>query len=111
MKYYSKWTLILALLSSTVIANDYLSPVDNIGVYKTKLSALSIQNFSSEHVEIDIYGESFNLSPASGLQFDCAGYERLALQIKNNDHNFFEVPCSSRVVIDELFVNQYSAGE
>ena len=111
MKFYSQWTLMLALSSTAVIANEYTSPVDNITVYKTKKMTLAIQNLSNEKVEIEIYGETFNLSSASGLQFECSGYENLELQIKNNDHEYFEVPCSSRVLIEELFTNQYRVGE
>ncbi|MHA2937055.1 hypothetical protein ACXJY6_02045 [Vibrio sp. RC27] len=111
MKLSSKLALTLGLLSSTVIASEYNSPVDNVEVYKTKLSTLSIQNLSNEKIEIDLYGETFNLTPASGIKFECSGYESLELQIKNNDHDYFEVPCKSRVVITESFTNQYAQGE
>ncbi len=114
MKLSSKSVLILGLLSSAVIANEYSSPVENVEVYKTELSTLStlsIQNLSNEKVKIDIYGEVFNLTPASGVKFECSGYANLELQIKNNDHGYFEVPCKSRVVISELFTNQYVQGE
>lgn len=111
MKLSSKSVLILGLLSSAVIASEYSSPVENVEVFKTKSSTLSIQNLSNEKVEVDLYGETFNLSPASGIQFECSGYEHLELQIKNNDHEYFEIPCQSRVVITESFTNQYAQGE
>ena len=111
MKLSNKSVLILGLLSSAVIANEYSSPVKNVEVYKTELSTLSVQNLSSEKIEIDLYGKIFNLSPASGVKFECSGYENLELQIKNNDHGYFEVPCKSRVVITESFTNQYAQGE
>ncbi len=111
MKLSSKSVLILGLLSSAVIANEYSSPVENVEVYKTELSTLSIQNLSNEKIEVDLYGETFNLTPASGVQFECSGYDNLELQIKNNDHEYFEVPCKSRVVITESFTNQYAQGE
>ena len=111
MKLSSKSVLILGLLSTAVIASEYSSPVKNVEVYKTELLTLSIQNLSSEKIEIDLYGENFNLDPASGIKFECSGYEKLELQIKNNDHEYFEVPCKSRVVITESFTNQYVQGE
>ena len=111
MKISSKSVLILGLLSSAVVANEYHSPVENVEVYKTELSTLSIHNLSHEKIEIDLYGETVNLPPASGVQFECLGYSNLELQIKNNDHEFFEVPCSSRVVFTESFYNQYTQGE
>jgi hypothetical protein len=111
MKLSSKSVLILGLLSSAVIANEYSPPIENVEVYKTELSTFSIQNLSNEEVEIDLYGETFNLTSASGVQFECSGYENLELQIKNNDHGYFEVPCKSRVVITESFTNQYVQGE
>jgi hypothetical protein len=82
MKLSSKSVLILGLLSSAVIASEYSSPVENVEVYSTELSTLSIQNLSSEKIEIDLYGETFNLTPASGVQFECSGYDNLELQIK-----------------------------
>lgn len=111
MKLSSKLALTLGLLSSAVIANEYSSQVENVEVYKTELLTLSIQNFSNEKIEVDLYGETFNLTPASGVQFECSGYDNLELQIKNNDHEYFEVPCNSRVVFTESFTNQYAQGE
>ena len=107
MKFSSKLALILGLLSTVVLARGYNSPVENVEVYKTELSTLSIQNFSSEKIKIDIYGENFNLDPASGVNFECSGYEKLGLQIQSNDYEYFEVPCKSRVVLTESFTNQY----
>jgi hypothetical protein len=111
MKLSSKSALILGLLSTAVIANEYSSPLENVEVYKTELSTLSIQNLSNEKIEIDLYGENFNLEPASGVKFECLGYEKLELQIKSNDHEYFEVFCKSRVVFTESFTNQYMSGE
>lgn len=111
MKLYSKSVFLLGLLSSSVIASEYLSPVENIQVFFTESSTLSIQNFSDERVEIDLYGETFNLAPASGLQFECQGYESLELQVKNINHDFFEIPCQSQVVIAESFTNEVAQGE
>jgi hypothetical protein len=111
MKLIKKSALILGLLSSAVVANEYSSPLNNIKVFKTKSSTLSIQNYSNQNVEIDLYGEIFNLTAASGIQFECTGYDTLELQIKNNDHEYFEVPCMSRVVFTESFTNQYMQGK
>lgn len=110
MKLSYKSALFFGLLSSAVMASEPLSLIQNIDTFKTELSTLSIQNISSEKIEIDIYGETVSLLPASGIKFECSGYENIALQIKNNDHDFFEVPCQSRVVINESFKNQYSNG-
>lgn len=108
MYLYSILALPLALLSSVVIAKEYISPIANINVYSTELTTLAIQNFSNEVVEIDIHGKIFNLAPASGAQFNCSGYKQLELLIRHNDHEYFQVPCNSRVVISESFTNQYT---
>ena len=110
MKLSSKSVLTFGLLSFAVIGNEYSSPIENVTVYKTELSTLSIQNFSRENVEVDLYGEKFTLTPASGIQFECSSYENIELQVKNNVHDYFEIPCSSRVIFTELFSNQYPKG-
>lgn len=111
MKLSNKAALILGLLSSAVIANEHNLPINNVEVKNTELSTLSIQNLSSEVIEIDLYGESFSLNQASGIQFECAGYNALELKIKNNVHDYFEIPCNSRVVFTESFTNQFKQGE
>lgn len=111
MHIYRSLALILTLFSSTAIANEYSSPVNNVDIYSSELTSLSIHNFSSEIVEIDIHGSIFYLVPASGAQLNCYSYEQLELQFKHNDHEYFQVPCKSRVVISEYFTNQYSAGK
>jgi hypothetical protein len=108
MNIYRTLALILTLLSSTAIANEYSSPVNNINIYSTDLTTLAIQNLSKEVVEIDIHGNTFYLVPASGAQLNCSSYEQLELQIKHNDHPYFQVPCNSRVIINEFFTNQYT---
>jgi len=110
MYLYISLALSCALLSSPVLANEYSSPVSNINVSSTELTTLAIQNFSSEIIEIDIHGNIYNLAPASGAQVNCSGYKQLELQIRNNDHNYFQVPCDSLVVISELFTNQHTKG-
>ena len=111
MYLYRILALPFTLLSSVVIASEYTSPVDNINVYSTELTTLAIQNFSNGVVEIDIHGKIFNLAPASGAQLNCSGYKQLELQVRHNDHEYFQVPCNSRVVINESFTNQYAKGE
>ena len=106
MKLTNKSVLIFGLLSINAFANEYIPPIENITVYKTDSPTLSIQNLSKDSVEIDIYGEYFNLTPSSGIKFECLGYENLELQIKNNIHDYFEVPCKSRVLITEQFTNE-----
>ena len=111
MKLNSKLALFLGVLSFSVISSEHISPLENVNVFKTELSNLSIQNISSENIEVDLYGETFDLAPASGLRFECAGYKIIELQIKKNDHDFFEVPCNSRIVFTESFNNQFVTGE
>ena len=105
MKFGSKIALIIGLTSSIVFASEYNSPLDNVAVFDSELDTLSIQNFSSEKVEIDIYGELVDLPPASGVRFECENYENLELQIMGNNHDYFEVPCKSRVEFTESFRN------
>ena len=111
MKLCSKSVLFVTVLSSTVVAGEYLSPIENVEVFISDASTLSVQNLSTEQVEIDLYGELFSLAPASGLQYECSGYDSLELIIKNNEHEYFEVPCQSRIVINATFANQLQQGE
>jgi len=111
MKFNCKSILILGFLSSNLTANEYTSPLENVDVFNSELSTLSIQNLSAEKVEVELYGEDFVLSPESGLKFECSSYKNIELQFKYNDHEYFEVPCQSQVVISELFMNQYAQGE
>lgn len=104
MKFFS---IMLGLFSTMVIADEGVSPVTNINVYQTEASKLTIHNLSNEDVNIDIYGEVLLLLPASGLQFECLGYESLELKIDNIEHDYFAVPCNSHVVINELFTHQF----
>lgn len=83
------------------------SPIENIFVYHSKYSFLSVQNLSNEEVEIEIYDKELVLPPDSGIQFECAGYENLVLLVKYNLHGHFEIPCQSRVVIDTAFEHQF----
>lgn len=105
-----KPVFMLALFSFSAWAGNEKerpSPVENISVYVSTDSFLSFQNMSDDVLEINIYGEALILRPDSGIQFQCAGHEYLELQIKNNVHGHFEVPCQSRVVISPSFVNQH----
>jgi len=111
MHHYRYLALVLALFSSSILANEVTSPIDNIHVYNTEQTSLVIYNFSSELVEIDIHGDILSLPPTSGAQFNCLSHTEVELRIEYNEHGFFQVPCSSRVVIDEAFTNQYSQGE
>jgi hypothetical protein len=111
MKLSSKSCLILGLFSSFVIANPPILSMENIEVNETDALTMSIQNLSNNMVSIDLYGEVIDVSPASGVQFECAGYENLEVQIIDNDHDYFEVPCKSRIVFTEDFTNQYQRGE
>tara|TARA_Y100000588_G_scaffold253945_1_gene268465 strand:- start:842 stop:1177 length:336 start_codon:yes stop_codon:yes gene_type:complete len=111
MKFGHKSALFLGLLSSSVLANDHISPLENVGVFETEEPMLSIRNYSDETVVIDIHGDNFQLTSGVNLLFNCSGYEFLQLEITNNDHEFFEVPCSSRVEFNESFKNQRTQGE
>ena len=95
--------LLLGLVSSYSFAMDSTSVIKEVVVSKTDNSVLSIQNLSSTELLIDIYGKEFTIEPASGLSFECEGYSDLEIQLKNVVHDYFEVPCKSRVVFSENF--------
>ncbi|GAD90813.1 hypothetical protein VHA01S_056_00300 [Vibrio halioticoli NBRC 102217] len=111
MKFSSKVALMLGVISSAALANEIVAPLDGVEVVITQLPTLSIQNISNETVSINIYGETLKLAPTSGVQYACKGYHDLELQVLNNDHDYFEVPCQSKVVFTELFKNQRKQGE
>jgi len=106
MKLIQKLTLILGFVSSAAFAVEYKSPLEHVKVLSTELQTLSIQNLSSETLKINIYGEHLTLPPASGSQIDCKSHHNLELQIINNNQDYFEVPCQSRVIFTELFMNE-----
>lgn len=119
VKSFSFVILLFSVLPSMVMANednyslDSYSldsyPLDNIKVYNTESSTLSIQNFSHEVIEFEIYGEAFSLSPASGMKYNCLSYDQLAIKVINNDHSYFEVACNAKLVFENLFTNQYAS--
>lgn len=111
MKLCSKSVLFAAVLSSAVVAGEYFSPIENVEVFISEASTLSIQNLSAEQVDIYLLGELFSLVPGSGLQYECSAYYSLELIIKNNEYEYFEVPCQSRIVINASFINQLKQGE
>ncbi len=112
MRLSNKITLCLGIISLSAFANaadDLL--LKNIEINDTDVNILSIQNLSKEHIEIDIYGTILSLSPISGVNFDCVNNAYLELQVKNNNHDYFEVQCQSRVIFTENFTNEIKLGE
>ncbi len=107
MKLSNSLLLILGVSSFATVANEYHSPLADVVVMRSTQSQLSIQNVSNETVTLDIYGDIFTLKPTSGLQYQCAGYDYLELQVKNNQHDYFEVPCQSEVIFGEQFNHQF----
>lgn len=99
----------LLLLSFQLYANVLDTPLVNVLVTETKSVQLSILNQSSEVIELDIYGEALSLVPASGLFYNCTGYNSLEITVLNNSHDFFEVPCSSKITFKPNFTNQFKA--
>lgn len=95
--------LFLGLVSSYSFAMNSTSVMKEVTISNTDNSVLSIQNLSSTELLIDIYGKEFTIEPASGLSFECEGYSDLEIQLKNVVHDYFEVPCKSRVVFGENF--------
>ncbi len=89
------------------MSNELNLPLNNINLFETNSATLSIQNLSNEMIELDIYGEALELAPTSGLLLNCSGYSYLDVQVKHNDHDYFEVPCNSHLVFNDSFSNQY----
>lgn len=102
MKIYSV-ALALGLLSLNAIAQEASLPIKNISLIDTTSDTLSVQNFADFPVVIDIYGKEFDIQPSSGLSFQCEGYTHLEIQVKDMIHDYFEVPCNSRVIFEENF--------
>ena len=87
-------------------SKDNITALDGVTLSLIEEQTLSIQNSASETVKIDIHGDEFSLMPASGLTLDCGGYSFFEIKIQGLDHDYFEVPCQSRVVFNETFNNQ-----
>ena len=92
---------------SSFAEQNIKSPLNNVSVYKSDLPLLSIQNLSTDPTTIDIYGDVIQLKPMSGVNYQCNGYDSLELQFKHNIHDYFEVPCQSRIVIEPNFHNEF----
>ncbi|MGF1878437.1 hypothetical protein L4D77_24520 [Photobacterium frigidiphilum] len=102
----SRMAWVLGIISSCVFASENSMPIDGVTVSLTEYPTLSVQNRSKNVVQIDIYGDEFSLLPASGLTFECAGYPYLEIQVQGMVHDYFEVPCQSRIVFGDTFNNQ-----
>lgn len=105
---FDKSLLTIGFLASFALnAAQLPSPIENVDVYETHSKYLSIHNLSQTTAKIDIYGTIFEIKPASGVSYECESYEKLELSFKYNNHGYFEVPCQSRILINENFKNQY----
>ena len=93
----------IGLIPLTAIAQDARPPLENVSVISTDLTTLSVQNFSGSPITIDIYGKESDIRPSSGLSFQCEGYTHLEILVKDMIHDYFEVPCNSRVIFEENF--------
>ena len=98
----------LAFFSTASFAEERSSSIPFITVHQTEVKTLLLHNFSNEEVSISIYGEILLLPPASGSQFNCQGYSDIAVEFLRIEHDFFEIPCNSRMVIEASFTQQYS---
>ncbi len=92
-------------ISTTALATSLHSPIENIDVVKSNADHLSVQNLSNETVKINIFGDEVELGAGTGAAFSCKGYDELELIIGDGIHDFFEVPCQSKVTINEAFEN------
>lgn len=92
---------LLWLFSPVAISGEVLSPISYVDVFDSNNDSLSIKNISTKNVEIDIYGDVVMLSPASGVIFSCGAYSHLEFKFKDISHDYFEVHCQSKVVINE----------
>lgn len=111
MKFTRNVALVLGLISSTALANEIVSPLGAVQVTPTESSTLSIQNLSAAAISLVIYDDTVELQPASGIQYECKGYAQLELQIQQHEHDYFEVPCQSKVVFTEAFHSNARQGK
>ncbi|MFV7782507.1 hypothetical protein ACNPKB_02305 [Shewanella marisflavi] len=95
--------LAIGLIPLGAIAQDARPPLENISLISTDSPTLSVQNFSDSSISIDIYGKEFDIKTSSGLSFQCEGYTHLEILVKDMIHDYFEVPCNSRVIFEENF--------
>jgi len=96
----NKFGFLAALISSVAVSGEIEYPLGNVSVSNTESDYLSIQNMSGKDVDVDIYGEIFHMKPASGVVFNCGSYSHLELKFINISHDYFEVHCRSKVVIN-----------
>lgn len=94
------FTLLLPSIAFSAVID---SPVKGVAVNSTNNSYLSIHNLSPKVVKVSVLGELFTLNPVSALNFNCSGDEYVELTLNDGLHAFFEVPCKSKVIINESF--------
>lgn len=111
MKLRCSTTLFLGLLSINSFAQSIPSPIAAVSVNKIESTSLSIQNLSTTTAVIDIYGQEFEIASLSGLSFKCDGYSHLQIVVKHIEHDYFEVPCNSRVVFEKEFLINYAGAK
>ncbi|MFY8273069.1 hypothetical protein AAEU32_02945 [Pseudoalteromonas sp. SSDWG2] len=91
------------IMSASVFAANPASQIEHITVTNTDLENLSIQNYSPELIKLSIHGVNHTLVSFSGLSSKCDGYLELEIIFENIEHEYFVVPCNSRVVISENY--------
>lgn len=95
------------MTAGAAMADSLASPIANISVTETKNNHHSIQNLSPYTTSFEVNGELISLKPSSGVSLDCKFYSELELIIKNVEHDYFVVPCQSKVVIQPTFKIKY----
>ena len=99
-----KLILCLSFLSSLTYANEQKSPVENISINQNNVNNFTIQNLSSVVFKVTIFSDDFNIKPNSGLIFECSDFHYVSLDIKEINHDFFEVPCQTTLVVEEDYM-------
>lgn len=107
MKKLALFAAVLMMDVGAAMAKNLTSPVANIMVIETTNSQHSIQNLSPYTTSFEINGELITLKPSTGVSLDCKFFSELELIVKNVEHDYFVVPCQSKVVLQPTFKIKY----
>ena len=107
MKKLALFAAVFIMDVEAAMAKNLTSPIANIMVTETTNSQHSIQNLSPYTTSFEINGELITLKPSTGVSLDCKFFSELELIVKNVEHDYFVVPCQSKVVLQPTFKIKY----
>lgn len=100
--------ILLAMFSSSGFGGISLyTPIKSVEAYLTDGTRFSIHNLSTQSVVFSVFSERLEVPAGAGVAVDCLGYELIAVDVVGEEHPYYELPCSSRLVV----AKEYGVGK